>query len=274
MERPRLVELPTGEVTLLFSDIEGSTRMLNELGDVYGDVLATHHQLLREAWLAAGGVEVSTEGDAFFVAFSDARAAVDAATAAQRVLATQAWPEGRALRVRMGVHTGSPKVRGDDYWGIDVHYAARLCSAANGGQVLLSESTAALVDADLEDLGEHALKDFPASRRVFQLVVDGQRSDRFAPVRTLRAGRTNLPDQLSSFLGREPELDEVCRLLESHRMVTLVGTGGVGKTRLALAAAARLLDGTGDGVWLVELAPLHDADLVGAAVATALRVDQ
>ncbi len=225
-------------------------------------------------WDEFGGVEVNTEGDSFFMAFSEAAAAVDAATAAQRVLAQQVWPDGHEVRVRLGVHTGSPRVRGRDYWGIDVHYAARLCSAANGGQVLVSEATAALVDAhQLEDLGEHALKDFPAPRRVYHLVVGGLGSDRFAQVRTLRAGRTNLPDQLSSFLGREQELAEVCRLLETHRLVTLAGPGGAGKTRLALAAAARLLDGSGDGVWLVELAPLHDPHLVTTSVAAALGVE-
>jgi predicted ATPase/class 3 adenylate cyclase len=274
MERAPLVELPTGEVTLLFSDIEGSTRLLHRLGDAYGDLLATHHEVLRSVWDELGGVEVNTEGDAFFVAFSEAAAAVEAAAAAQRALARQDWPEADPVRVRMGVHTGSPRVRGDDYWGIDVHYAARLCSAANGGQVLVSESTAALVDSRLEDLGEHALKDFPSPRHVYHLVVGGLGSDRFAPVRTLRAGRTNLPDQLSSFLGREQELTEVCTLLDNHRLVTLAGTGGVGKTRLALAAAARLLDGSGDGVWLVELAPSRDPHLVATSVATVLSVEQ
>lgn len=273
MTRGRLVELPTGVVTLLFSDIEGSTRLLHRLGDAYGDVLDTHHQVLRAVWDEFGGVEVNTEGDAFFVAFSEAAPAVNAARAAQQVLAEQVWPDGHVVRVRMGVHTGSPQVRSDDYWGIDVHYAARLCSAANGGQVLVSESTAAHVDNSLEDLGEHALKDFPAPRRIYHLVVDGLGSDRFAQVRTLRAGRTNLPDQLSSFLGREQELAEVCALLATHRLVTLAGAGGVGKTRLALAAAARLLDGSGDGVWLVELAPLHDPLAVPTSVAAALRVD-
>lgn len=154
------VELPAGVVTLLFSDIEGSTRLLRELGDAYGEVLADHHRLLREVWLGHGGVEIGTGGDAFFVAFPDPEQAVRAAVAAQRALRAHEWRDDFEVRVRIGLHTGSPRVRGKDYWGIDVHYAARLCAAAHGGQVLLSESTASLVDLEAEDLGRHALKDF------------------------------------------------------------------------------------------------------------------
>ncbi len=265
-------ELPSGVVSLLFSDIEGSTRLLQQLGDLYGNVLAEHDRLLRCVWAAHGGIEVEREGDAFVVAFDDPSAAVRAAVEAQRALDGHGWPHGGSLRVRMGVHTGLPKVRDGLYWGLDVHYAARLCAAANGAQVLVSESTATLVDVPLEDLGQHALKDFPAPRRLFHLLVDGRGSDLFAPVRTLRTGRTNLPDQLSSFIGRERELDEVCALLAETRLVTVVGAGGVGKTRLTLAAAARLLDGSGDGVWLVELAALRDPDLVVVEVARVLGV--
>src|ERR1700733_12386068 len=163
--------LPVGVVTLLFSDVEGSTRLLRELGDDYGGVLADHHRLLREAWKAHDGVEVSTEGDAFFVAFALPGDAVGAAIAGQRALHAHAWPHGREVRVRMGVHTGSPRLRGAEYWGIDVHYAARLCAAAHGGQVLLSEPTVSLVDVPVEDLGEHALKDFPSARRIFHLPI-------------------------------------------------------------------------------------------------------
>jgi class 3 adenylate cyclase len=175
------VGLPVGVVTLLFSDIEGSTRLLQELGDAYGEVLSDHYRLLREAWLVHGGVEVDTEGDAFFVAFAAPGQAVRAAVAAQRALAAHQWRDGLEVRVRMGVHTGSPRVRGTDYWGIDVHYAARLCAAAHGGQVLVSESTAALVDLELEDLGKHAVKDFPSARRIFHLPVDGLGSALFPP---------------------------------------------------------------------------------------------
>lgn len=272
----REVDLPVGIVTLLFSDIEGSTRLLTQLGDIYGNLLADHHRLLREVWAACGGVEVGTEGDAFFVAFVDAGAAVEAATKAQQVLADHDWGDGVTLKVRMGVHTGRPKLRDGDYWGLDVHYAARLAAAAGGGQVLVSETTADLMEkeVELEDLGEHGLKDFPAPRRVFHLVIDGRSSDQFPPPRVLRAGRTNLPAQLSSFVGREEELGRVCSLLDEARLVTLVGPGGVGKTRLSLAAGSRLLDGSGDGVWLVELAALTEPESVARDTARVLGVDE
>jgi predicted ATPase/class 3 adenylate cyclase len=272
----REVQLPTGLVTLLFSDIEGSTRMLTELGDAWGDVLAEHHRVLREAWMAHGGIEVGTEGDAFFVAFTDPAAAIAAAALAQRALAGSDWPyEGQRVRVRIGVHTGHPKVRDGNYWGLDVHYAARLASAASGGQVLVSESTAGVVEGvELEDLGEHALKDFPSPRRLFHLVLDGRGSDRFPAPRTVSTGRTNLPAVLSSFIGRDRELEQICALVEATQLVTLVGPGGVGKTRLSLTAAARLLDGTGDGVWLVELAALSDPRLVARETARVLGIGE
>jgi predicted ATPase/class 3 adenylate cyclase len=268
----RRVELPVGVVTLLFSDIEGSTRLLREVGAAFEELLAEHDRVLRTVWSECGGVEVRNEGDAFFVAFADPARAVEAATAAQRALREQAWPAGSELRVRMGVHTGSPRVRDDDYWGVDVHYAARLCAAANGGQVLLSESTAALVDVAVEDLGEHALKDFPSARRIFHLPTDGRGSEGFPLPRTLTTGRTNLPDQLSSFVGRERELLELRMLLAHSRLVTLTGPGGVGKTRLALRLGAELLDGSGGGVWFVDLAPVLDPRLVALTVAAGLRV--
>jgi predicted ATPase/class 3 adenylate cyclase len=274
MEASTPVGLPVGVVTLLFSDIEGSTRLLHELGDAYGEVLSDHHRLLRAVWLGHGGVEVGTEGDAFFVAFADPEQAVRAAVAAQRALAAHEWRDGFEVRVRMGVHTGSPRVRGQDYWGIDVHYAARLCAAAHGGQVLLSESTASLVDLEVEDLGRHAVKDFPSARRIFHLPVDGLGSDCFPPPRTLGTGRTNLPDQLSSFIGRERELAELHGLLGGARLVTLTGAGGVGKTRLALRLGAELLDGSSDGAWFVDLAPVLDSALVAATVAGVLGVSE
>ncbi|HTU28737.1 MAG TPA: adenylate/guanylate cyclase domain-containing protein [Solirubrobacteraceae bacterium] len=268
--RERRQALPQGEVSLLFTDIEGSTRLLNQLGDAYGEVLAEHRRLLREVWARHGGVEVDTEGDAFFVAFALARAAVAAAADAQSVLGS-ADLEG--LRVRIGVHTGTPRIRDDDYWGTDVHYAARICAAAHGGQVLLSAATRALVgDADVEDLGQHALKDFPAPRHIFHLLAGGQPSSAFAPIRSVRTGETNLPDQISSFIGRDGELATLRDLVARGRIVSLVGAGGVGKTRLALRLGAELLDGSGDGVWLVELAALRDANLVGQTIANVLRL--
>lgn len=264
--------LPVGVVTLLFSDIEGSTRLLQTLGEAYGRVLGDHHRLLREVWLVHDGVEVDTEGDAFFVAFADPGQAVRAAVSAQRSLGAHEWPDGGDLRVRMGVHTGSPRVRDGNYWGIDVHYAARLCAAAHGGQVLVSESTAGLVDIALENLGEHALRDFPAARRIFHLPIDERGKDFFPAPRTLQTGQTNLPDQLSSFVGREAELERLCELAARERLVTLTGPGGVGKTRLALRLGAELLDGSGDGVWFVDLAPLSDGALVVFRTAEVLGV--
>ena len=172
----------------------------------------------------------------------------------------------------MGVHTGSPRVRDRNYWGIDVHYAARLCAAANGGQVLVSESTAGLVDVALEDLGEHALRDFPAARRIFHLPIDERGKDFFPAPRTLQTGQTNLPDQLSSFVGRAADLARLRALAARERLVTLTGPGGVGKTRLALRLGAELLDGGGDGVWFVDLAPLSDGALVVFRTAEVLGV--
>ncbi len=265
-------DLPVGVVTMLFSDIEGSTRLLHSIGDEYGIVLAEHHRLLREVWLAHDGVEVSTEGDAFFVAFADASQAVRSALAAQRVLSAHDWAAAAEVRVRMGVHTGSPRVRDGNYWGLDVHYAARLCAAAHGGQVLISESTAGLADVVVQDLGEHALKDFPAARRIFHLPVEGRGKDQFPAPRTVRTGRTNLPDQPSSFVGREAELERLRALAANARLVTLTGTGGVGKTRLAVRLGSELLDGSGDGVWFVDLASLTDGMLVALRTAEVLEV--
>jgi predicted ATPase/class 3 adenylate cyclase len=264
--------LPEGQVTLLFSDIEGSTRLLHELGDSYGDLLAAYSALLREVWVEHGGVEVGTEGDSFFVAFALAEQAVTAAGEAQRVLAA-AVDQLYGVRVRIGVHTGAPRLRDGTYWGADVHYAARLSAAANGGQVLLSASTRALCpDAGVEDLGEHALKDFPAARRIFHLTVDGQPAKTFPAIRSVKAGQTNLPDQISSFIGRDHELAALHQLVADNRIVTLVGAGGVGKTRLAVRLGSELLDGSGDGVWFIDLAPLTDSALVVSTIAAGVGV--
>ncbi len=163
-------ELPAGTVTFVFTDIEGSTALLERLGEGYGGVLFAHQALLRGVWRAHGGVEVSTDGDAFFVAFSSASRAIDATAAAQAALAEHVWPRGEQVRVRMGVHTGEPRIRDGEYWGPDVHYAARVASAAHGGQVLVSATTAALVaGAKLTPLGRHRLKDFLEPRELFAL---------------------------------------------------------------------------------------------------------
>jgi predicted ATPase len=249
-------ELPTGTVTFLFSDIEGSTRLLDELGDRYAELLAEHHRRMRAAFGPRGGVEVDTAGDAFFVAFERPADALAAAAAAQETLAEI------DLRVRMGIHTGQPLLTETGYVGMDVHRAARIMSAGHGGQVLLSDETRALVDGDsrLTDLGLHRLKDLTEAQRLWQL-GDGE----FPPLKTLY--QTNLPVQPTPLIGREAELAQVLGLLERSRLVTLTGPGGSGKTRLALQAAAELVDDFKDGVWWVSLAALREPELVEPTIA-------
>jgi predicted ATPase/class 3 adenylate cyclase len=246
--------LPTGTVTLLFTDIEGSTRLLQELGDGYGVVLEEHRRLLRDAFQRHGGVEVDTQGDAFFFVFGKATDAIAASRDGQTALT--AGP----VRVRIGIHTGEPVLASEGYVGIDVHRAARICSAAHGGQTVLSDATARLVDADLRDLGEQRLKDLDAPLRLYQLGHDD-----FPPLRTV--GLSNLPTQVTALIGRERECDEVSELLQEHRLVTLVGPGGSGKTRLALQVAAAAIDEFKDGVFWVPLAPVRDPALVEPTIA-------
>src|SRR4051794_1928944 len=233
-----------------------------------------HHAVLRSVWAQNDGLEVHADGDAFLVVFSTARSAIKAAGAAQDALASRAWPHGRDLRVRMGIHTGEVWVRHDDYWGMDVHYAARLCSAAHGGQVLLSATTRALAgDAIAEDLGDHALKDFPAPRRIYHLSLPGRPSSAFPPPRTLTVVRSNLPSVPTAIVGREPEIDAVrAQFAEGRRLVTITGVGGSGKTRLALACGESLLPSFDDGVFIVTLASVADASGVVPAIAEALGV--
>ncbi|MDR7458120.1 MAG: tetratricopeptide repeat protein [Armatimonadota bacterium] len=269
--------LPTGTVTFLFTDIEGSTRLLQTLGDRYPAVLAAHDDLLRTVFRAAGGVEVSTAGDSFFVVFPVAAHAVAAAVAAQRAIAAHAWPEGAGVRVRIGLHTGEAVRSADTYVGLDVHRAARVCAAGHGGQILLSEATAALAahdlpeDLSLVDLGPHRLKDLQRPERLFQATHPALPSA-FPPLRSMDVAPNNLPVQITSFVGRDAEMAEVKHLLASARLLTLRGPGGAGKTRLALQAAADLLDRFPDGVWLVDLAPLREPELVAQTVAGALGV--
>ena len=249
------VPLPRGTVTFLFTDIEGSTRLLQERGDEYADLLAGHHHALREEFARHGGVEVRTQGDAFFVAFAKASDALAAAAAARDALG-----DG-PIRVRMGLHTGEPTVTDEDYVGIDVHRAARIAAAGHGGQILLSQATRDLLRSDrLRDLGVHRLKDLAAPERLYQL---GE--DEFPPLKTV--DQSNLPVQPTPFVGRERELAEVLGLLDSHRIVTLTGPGGSGKTRLALQAAAESVERYGDGVWFVSLAAVRDPQLIEATIA-------
>ena len=252
--------LPTGTVTFLFTDVEGSTRLLRELGEArYADVLAAHRAVVREACARHAGVEVDTQGDAFFVAFETAPAALRAAAELTDALA--AGP----VRVRAGVHTGTPLLSEEGYVGIDVHRAARIAAAAHGGQVLVSQSTASLAAAELLNLGDHRLKDFDESVCLFQLGTAG-----FPPLRTLN--NTNLPAPASSFVGRDHELSDVTSLLrgDGARLVTLTGPGGSGKTRLAIEAATETIGDYPDGVFWVGLAGLRDPTLVLDTIADVL----
>ncbi len=269
--------LPTGTVTFLFTDIEGSTRLLEQLGDRYAEVLGDYRRLLRAAFQEHGGHEVDTPGDAFFVAFSRARDALSAAVAGQRGIATHPWPEGAAVHVRMGLHTGEPLSAEAGYVGIDVHRAARICTAGHGGQILVSQATRDLVEDELPvgmslwDLGQHRLKDLAHQQHLYQMVASDLRLN-FPPLRSLSTLRTNLPIQLTSFIGREREMTEIRDLFATTRLLTLTGTGGSGKTRLAIQVAANHLDAFPDGVWWIELAPLSDPALVPQVVASTLKV--
>ena len=277
--RPRSAELPTGTVTFLFTDIEGSTRLLQELGDRYAAVRDDHAAILRHAIQEGGGVEVNTEGDSFFAAFRSPAGAVRAAFTAQRGLAGHDWSPGAPVRVRMGLHTGDGTLGGDDYVGIDVHRAARIAGAAHGGQILLSDSIRALAEhalpegASLRDLGQHRLKDIALPERLHELVIEGLPSDFPAP-RTLDARPNNLPVQLTSFVGREQEIAEVRRLLDGTRLLTLSGPGGSGKSRLALQVAAELLPDFRDGAFFADLSSVADPALVPSVVARAAGVPQ
>jgi predicted ATPase/class 3 adenylate cyclase len=272
--------LPSGTLTFLFTDIEGSTKLLNELGtDRYHEVLATHTQTLRAAF--AAGTEVRIEGDALFVVFDSAAAAIRATAAAQRALATTPFPHDAVVRVRMGMHTGqgTPASReaGADYVGIDVHRAARIANIAHGGQVLLSGTTATLAEQDLgegialRDLGEHRLKDLAQAERVYQLVIAGLAND-FPPLRSLDRTPNNFPTQVTTFIGRAPEIRDGLRLLDSTRLLTLTGPGGTGKTRLSLQIAAESAARFPDGAFWVALAPISDPELVPSTIAHALGV--
>ena len=245
-------------VTMLFTDVEGSTRLLDGLGpERYAAALLDHRERLRAVAEAHGGVEVGTEGDAFLFVFQGAGDGLAAAGEMQAAIARG------PLRVRMGIHSGEVLLADGDYVGMTVHKAARICSAAHGGQVVASDQTRALAGVALRDLGEHRLKDLTAPERLFQLGKED-----FPPLRTLR--QVNLPVQATPLIGRERELAELVELAGSHRVITLTGTGGTGKTRLALALAAELADSYVDGVWWVRLASVTDPGLVSAGIAAAL----
>ena len=276
-----LPELPSGTVTLLFSDIEGSTRLWERSPDAMARALKRHDELMRSAIEGSQGYVFKTVGDAFCAAFATAKEAVQAALRAQRALDAEPWPEEAVLRVRMALHTGECEERDGDYFGPPLNRVARLEAVTHGGQVVLARATTDLVrdhlpaGVGLRDLGTHRLKDLGRPEDVFQLEIEGLDAE-FPPLRSLDNPelRHNLPELVSSFVGREAEVAELGRILEESRLITLTGAGGVGKTRLALQVAAELLDGSGDGVWLVELAAVRDPEAVPGAVADALGVKE
>ncbi|HLL07426.1 MAG TPA: tetratricopeptide repeat protein [Nocardioidaceae bacterium] len=271
-----MAQLPSGTVSLLFSDIEGSTALLSRLGAAYTDALDGQRQVLRKAWAGHGGIELGTEGDSFFVVFDTAEGAVAAAVQAQRDLSAFDWPGGERVRVRMGIHTGTPQIHEDSYVGMDVHRAARIAAAAHGGQVVLSEPTARLIDdclperVGLRDLGSHQLKDIPRPERLFQLAIDGLGVD-FPPLKTLGAA-SRLPRPATPLVGRDGELAELSALLRSPqvRLVTLTGPGGTGKTRLGIALAQRLVERFPDGVYFVPLGSVTTSDVMWTSIAEVL----
>ena len=274
-----MAELPSGTVTFLFTDIEGSTRLLREHGDGYASVLKEHRRLVRSAFQAHAGREVDTQGDAFFFAFARASDAIAAAMAAQRALSEYAWPGGAVVRVRMGLHSGQPLLTEGGYIGLDVHRAARIAAVGHGGQVLVSDSVRALAEHDLppalelKDLGEHRLKDLQRAERILQLVIPGLMAD-FPPLRTLDARANNLPVLRDPLIGREREVAAAREILlrGDVGLLILTGPGGTGKTRLALQLGAELLDEFNHGVFFVGLSSITDAGLVASAVAQTLRI--
>jgi len=254
--------------------------MLRRIGDAaYASVLADHHRIIRQCLETHGGHEEGTQGDSFFATFTSPRASVACAIEIQRTLGEIAWPSGEQLRVRMGIHTGEASEESTGLVGYEVHRAARIAAVGHGGQVLLSSATAGLVedslpsDSALRSLGSHRLKDLGRPETIFQLLAPGLQGD-FPPLRSLDNPElpNNLPASLGTFIGRVSELQEVRTLIEQSRLVTLTGAGGSGKTRLALQAGAEFLDSSGEGVWLVELAPVSDPDRVAEVIIEALQI--
>ena len=277
MAPPDKRDFPTGTVTFLFTDIEGSTRLLHRLGDDYRRIVERHAEIIRGAITKGGGTEVSTEGDAFFAVFPTAPGAVRATVEMQRGLAIEPWPDDAPIRIRIGLHTGAAVVGGDNYVGLDVNRASRIAAAGHGGQVLLSAATAELASnalpdgVRLRDLGPHRLKDLDRPISIHQLEISGLDSS-FPPIKSLDTARGNLPRQLTSFVGREAELAAVVSLLAEHRLLTLTGPGGTGKTRLAIEAGHAARDRHADGAWFVDLAPIRAPGLVPLALSRALGI--
>jgi len=265
--------LPTGTVTFLFTDIEGSTPLWEREPDKMKEALEQHHAVLHQAIESHNGLVFKTVGDAFLAAFSLPAEAAQAAIAAQRALAVQTWATSVPIRVRMGIHIGPAVTEGSDYATTHtLNRVTRIMSAAHGGQVLLSVEAADMVrsllpaEATMRDMGLHRLKGLSQLEHLYQLVLADLPSD-FPPLATAVSSPNNLPVQLTSFVGREREIEEVKDLISSSRLVTLTGTGGTGKTRLSLEVANKVMEDFPDGIWLVELAPITDPAQVPHAVA-------
>ena len=265
----------SGTCTFLFTDIEGSTRLVQALGDAYVAVLSRHRQLIDAAVTEHGGRVFGDEGDALFATFGAASAALLAAVDAQHRLAAESWPDGVVMRVRMGIHSGDATALDGDFVGVEVHRTARLTAAGHGGQILVSEATRSLVtdalppETELRDLGEHRLKDLQRPERIFQVVAP-RLGETFPALKTLDAAPNNLPPQMTTFVGREAIVAEVRELLMTTRVLTLTGPGGTGKTRLALHVAGEVVGDFPDGVFFVPLAAVTDAALVPSAIAASL----
>jgi predicted ATPase/class 3 adenylate cyclase len=271
------MEYPTGTVTFLFTDVEGSTRLLHELGEQYSNTLDAHSTIIAFRVGEAGGLVVNTEGDAFFCVFSNAGDAVTAAVRMQRDLVDYVWPTNGEFRVRMGIHTGEGTLGARDYVGVDVNRAARISAAGHGRQILVSAETFALVGRKLSggvsmrDLGEHQLKDLPQAEHLFQIVIPGLDDD-FPALKSESSRSHNLPATLNTFVGRSQELLTISERLGDSRLITLVGLGGTGKTRLAIEVGARELDRFPDGVWIAQFAAVSDSGGVEHSLAAALRL--
>jgi len=267
--------LPTGTVTFLFTDIEGSTRLMQDAGERYVQAQVEHHAILRDAFARGRGRELRTEGDSFFCVFESAVDACEAAAHVQRDFARHKWQDGLALKVRVGLHTGEAPLVGNEYIGLDVHHAARIAGAAHGGSVFISETTRALADdhlpegVSIRDLGLHRLKDLARPEHLYQLVIDGA-TDRFPALRTLDAIPNNLPTQLTSFVGREQDVEQARHLLAGTRLLTLTGPGGIGKTRLSLQLAADVIQDFTGGVYFVPLSAVTDVELIASALVQVL----
>ncbi|HEX8958806.1 MAG TPA: adenylate/guanylate cyclase domain-containing protein [Solirubrobacterales bacterium] len=269
--------LPTGVLTLVFTDVEGSTRLLRELGPRYGALLAAHNEIVRGELEAAGGTVVRSEGDSFFCAFTDPDGALRACLNVQLRLASHGWPDGAEFKVRIGLHTGTVQAGGEDYVGLAVHQAARVSDAAHGGQTLLSQATRRLLGEELpaqvslERLGAYRLKDFREPTELFQ-VCHPELERSFPTLRALPAAAHNLPEPATLFIGRRTSLRELSELVALHRLVTVLGAGGVGKTRLATEVAPLVVSQFPDGVWMIELANLRSGQDIAGEILAALGV--